>query len=248
MKHKYGIIGYPLGHSASQLFFNKKFKDEGIDAEYFKYQIEDISEFPKIIESNPELQGMNVTIPYKEKIIDYLDELDDDTRKIGAVNVIKFIRKDGVLKLKGYNSDLVGFQNSLKPLLKEHHKKALILGTGGASKAVRQALSNFGIEYSFVSRNKQQPNTFHYQELDKDIFDEYKLIVNTSPVGTFPNIDECPEIPYQYLTENHLLYDLVYNPPMTKFLELGKQRNAEIKNGQEMLVLQAIAAWDIWSG
>lgn len=247
MKDKYGIIGYPLGHSASQNFFNKKFAEEGIDAEYFKYQIPDISDFPDIIKSNPELRGMNVTIPYKEQIISYLDELDDDTRQIGAVNVIKFIREGNNLKLKGYNSDLVGFQESIKPLLKEHHKKALILGTGGASKAVRQGLKNLGLDYKFVSRAKNMENTISYKDLTPDIISEYTVIVNTSPVGTFPNVDECPDIPYQWIDGRHLFYDLVYNPSATKFLKLAAKQGAEVKNGEEMLKLQAIAAWEIWN-
>lgn len=246
MKDKYGIIGYPLGHSASQTFFNKKFTDEGINAEYFKFQIPDISELPDIIKANPELKGMNVTIPYKEKVIEYLDELDEDTREIGAVNVVKFIRESGKLKLKGFNSDLIGFQNSLKPLLKPRHTHALILGTGGASKAVRQALKNLGIEYQFVSRSKSDDSTFTYNELNKDVINKYKLIVNTSPVGTYPDIDDCPDIPYEYLTSDHLLYDLVYNPSQTKFLQLGEEMGSQIKNGEEMLILQAIAAWEIW--
>lgn len=247
MKDKYGIIGYPLGHSASQTFFNKKFTEEGIDAEYFKYQIPDISEFPAIIKANPELKGMNVTIPYKEKVIAYLDDLDEDTRQIGAVNVIKFIREGERLTLKGFNSDLVGFQNSIKPLIEPQHTHALVLGTGGASKAVRQALKNLGIEYRFVSRTKSDDSVFTYDELDKNIIEKYKLIVNTSPLGTYPDVGNCPAIPYEYLTSDHLLYDLVYNPSLTKFLELGQKRGAQIKNGKEMLVLQAVAAWNIWS-
>lgn len=247
MKDKYGIIGYPLGHSASQTFFNKKFKDENIDAEYFKYQIPDILDFPDIIKSNPELQGMNVTIPYKEQVIPYLDELDEDTRQIGAVNVIKFVREGDTLKLKGYNSDLVGFQESIKPLLKEHHQKALILGTGGASKAVLQGLKNLGLEYKFVSRAKTSDNMISYKDLTQDIMSEYTVVVNASPVGTFPNVDECPDIPYQWINESHLFYDLVYNPSVTKFLKLATEQGADVKNGEEMLRLQAVAAWEIWN-
>lgn len=246
MKDKYGLIGNPLGHSYSHEFFNKKFKDEGINAEYFKFPIPDISELLNIIKNNPELQGLNVTIPYKEQVIAYLDELDENTRQIGAVNVIKFIRENGNLKLKGFNSDLIGFQNSIIPLINDSHKKALILGTGGASKAVAQAFRNMGIEYTFVSRTKNTPNTIHYNDLDKSIIEEYTIIVNTSPVGTYPNVNEYPNIPYQYLTDKHLLYDVVYNPPLTKFLESGQKYGAIIKNGEEMLKLQAIGAWEIW--
>lgn len=247
MKDKYGIIGYPLGHSASQTFFNNKFREEGINAEYFKYQIPDISDFPDVIRSNPELRGMNVTIPYKELIIPYLDELDEDTRRIGAVNVIRFIREGGKLKLKGYNSDLVGFQESIRPLLKEHHRKALILGTGGASKAIAQGLKNLGLEYIFVSRTKRRENTILYNELTEQVMSDYTVVVNTSPVGTFPDVDEYPDIPYHLISDKHLFYDLVYNPPLTKFLEKAADRGAEIKNGEEMLRLQAVAAWEIWN-
>jgi len=247
MKDKYGIIGYPLGHSASQAFFNKKFENEGIDAEYFKYQIPDISDFPDVIKSNPELKGMNVTIPYKQQVIPYLDELDEDTRRIGAVNVIKFIREGDSLRLKGYNSDLVGFQESIKPLLSEHHQKALILGTGGASKAVAQGLRNLGLDYKFVSRSKRQEDTILYDDLTEQIMEDYLVIVNTSPVGTFPDVDEYPDIPYRFLSENHLAYDLVYNPSVTKFMEKAAERGAAVKNGEEMLRLQAIAAWEIWN-
>lgn len=246
MKDKYGLIGNPLGHSYSHEFFNKKFQEEGINAEYFKFPIPDISELLNIIKDNPELQGLNVTIPYKEQVIAYLDELDENTRQIGAVNVIKFIRENGTLKLKGFNSDLIGFQNSIAPLINENHKKALILGTGGASKAVAQAFRNMAIEYTFVSRTKNTPNTIHYNDIDKTIIEEYTIIVNTSPVGTYPNVNECPNIPYQYLTDKHLLYDAVYNPPLTKFLESGQKYGATIKNGEEMLKLQAIGAWKIW--
>ena len=246
MKDKYGLIGNPLGHSYSHTFFNNKFKKEGRDAEYFKFPIPDISELLNIIKDNPELKGLNVTIPYKEQVIAYLDELDENTREIGAVNVIKFIRENGTLKLKGYNSDLIGFQNSIAPLINGNHKRALILGTGGASKAVSQAFRNMKIEYTFVSRAKNTDNTIHYSDLNKSIIEEHTIIVNTSPVGTYPNVDECPDIPYQYLTNQHLLYDLVYNPPLSKFLESGQKYGAIIKNGEEMLRLQAIGAWNIW--
>lgn len=246
MKDKYGLIGYPLGHSASHSFFNKKFTDENINAEYLKFQLRDISELPDLIKSNPELKGLNVTIPYKEKVMEYLDEIDEDTRRIGAVNVIKFIRYNGKLILKGYNSDLVGFQQSIVPLLKEGHKKALILGTGGASKAVLQGLKNLGLEHKFVSRQKQQDDTLCYSDLTEDIMKEYTVIVNASPVGTYPNVDECPPIPYEFIGTGHLLYDLVYNPVETKFLRQGAAQGAQIKNGEEMLAIQAITAWVIW--
>ncbi|MFR9165923.1 MAG: shikimate dehydrogenase family protein [Dysgonomonas sp.] len=246
MKDRYGIIGNPLTHSASQEYFTKKFKDENIDAEYSKYPLSDISQLPDLIKSVENLKGLNVTIPYKEQVIPYLDGLEEGTRNMGAVNVIKVVRSGEGIKLIGYNSDLIGFQNSISPLLKPHHRKALILGTGGASKAVAQGLRNLGLIFEFVSRKKEQPDTIHYDDLTKSVFDEFTVIVNATPLGTYPNVSEFPPIPYKYLTKDHLLYDLVYNPPLTKFLEKGKEMGATIKNGEEMLVLQAIAAWNIW--
>lgn len=244
---KYGLVGYPLKHSFSSRFFSEKFKTESIDAQYDNYEISDITILPSIIASDPNIRGLNVTIPYKEKVIRFLDELDDTAKAIGAVNVIKVIRKDDRIILKGYNSDLIGFQNSIKPMIDPLiHTKALILGTGGASKAVEYGLKCLGIESKHVSRTACQ-GLFTYDDLTKEILSEYKVIVNTSPVGTFPNVEECPAIPYEYLTESHLLYDLVYNHPVTKFLELGSKQGAKIKNGSEMLQLQAAAAWNIWN-
>ncbi|GAB6011520.1 shikimate dehydrogenase family protein [Viscerimonas tarda] len=246
MKDKYGLIGNPLGHSFSQGFFTEKFEREGIDAEYLKYELPAISDFPPIIASNPELKGLNVTIPYKEQIIPFLDELDENTKEIGAVNVVKVLKESGKTRLKGYNSDMYGFQNSIAPLLQERHKKALVLGTGGASKAVVQGLKNLGIETQLVSRSKRD-NFISYNDLDKKTLEEYTIIVNASPVGTFPHVEQFPQIPYHYLTSKHLLYDLVYNPAETTFLKKGKQYNAQTKNGAEMLTLQAIKAWEIWN-
>lgn len=243
----YGIVGNPLVQSFSPRFFSEKFQKEGIDAAYLKFEIPEITLFPEIISSSPDLKGLNVTIPYKEKIIPFLDELDPQAKEIGAINVVKVTRKNGQVKLIGYNSDIIGFQNSIAPFIKKDiHKKALILGTGGASKAVAKGLENMGLEYIFVSRTKKE-GQLTYEELDKDIFDSYTVVVNASPLGTFPDVDAAPDIPYQYLTSNHLLYDLVYNPAETKFLRLGKERGATIKNGGEMLELQALAAWDIWN-
>lgn len=245
---KFGLIGYPLSHSFSRKFFTGKFKNEGIDAEYQNFEISDISLFPQVIKDNPDLVGLNVTIPYKTQIIPYLNEVDAEANEIGAVNVVKIDRMDdGSVKLIGYNSDIIGFQNSIAPLIeKKIHKKALILGTGGASKAVVKALNNLGIVAKYVSRSREN-NVLAYNELDKNVLKEYTVVINTSPVGTFPKIDEAPLIPYGCLTENHLLYDLVYNPEDTKFLRLGKLNGAKVKNGYEMLVLQALASWDIWN-
>ena len=243
---KFGLIGYPLGHSFSKNYFNEKFANEDIDAVYMNFEIPSINDLPQVIAENPELKGLNVTIPYKEKVISYLDELDKDAREIGAINVIKVIRqKDSDPKLVGYNSDVIGFTKSIEPLLEPHHKKALILGTGGASKAVFHGLKQLGVEGTFVSRH-ERPNMFTYEELTAEVMDEYSVIVNTTPVGMYPHTDECPDIPYQYLTPNHLLYDLLYNPDVTLFKIKGEEKGATTKNGLEMLLLQAFAAWDIW--
>lgn len=244
---KFGLVGYPLKHSFSRRFFTEKFENEKIGAVYLNFEIPEITQFPQIIESNPELKGLNVTIPYKELIIPYLDDLSEDAKKIGAINVIRVERSGQEVRLIGYNSDVIGFQNSISPLIDiSIHRKALILGTGGAAKAVNKGLQNLGIETKAVSRSKKN-ESFTYFELDEEIMKEYTVIVNCTPLGTFPDIDTAPEIPYQFLTAKHLLYDLVYNPEETKFLRLGKERNATIKNGAEMLKLQALAAWEIWN-
>lgn len=243
---KYGLVGYPLKHSFSIGYFNEKFSSEKIEAEYINFEIPDINNFPEIIEANPNLHGLNVTIPYKEKVIPYLDELDKQTAAIGAVNVIKIIRnKGGKPKLIGYNSDIIGFTQSIQPLLLSHHKKALILGTGGASKAVFHGLKNLGIEAKFVSRTARF-GMLTYEELNAEIIKEYTVIVNCTPVGMYPKVDACPDIPYEAITSEHLLYDLLYNPNITLFMKKGEAKGAVTKNGLEMLLLQAFAAWEIW--
>ncbi len=242
---QFGLVGFPLGHSFSKKFFTEKFERENIDAKYDLYELENISEF-NMLKENLELCGLNVTIPHKENIIQYLDELDDTAAKIGAVNVIKFIRKAGTLKLKGFNSDAIGFESSLKPLLKSHHTKALVLGTGGASKAIDYTLRKLGIETTFVSRTAKS-GMLTYDQLNEETLNENLLIVNASPVGTFPHSDECPSIPYQYLTNKHLLFDVVYNPAETLFLKKGKEQGAQGLNGEGMLIGQAVAAWEIWN-
>ncbi|GAK36353.1 MAG: shikimate dehydrogenase family protein [Bacteroides graminisolvens] len=243
---KYGLVGYPLKHSFSIGYFNEKFSSEKIEAEYINFEIPDINNFPEIIEANPNLHGLNVTIPYKEKVIPYLDELDKQTAAIGAVNVIKIIRnKGGKPKLIGYNSDIIGFTQSIQPLLQSHHKKALILGTGGASKAVFHGLKNLGIEAKFVSRTARF-GMLTYEELNAEIIKEYTVIVNCTPVGMYPKVDACPDIPYEAITSEHLLYDLLYNPNITLFMKKGEAKGAVTKNGLEMLLLQAFAAWEIW--
>ncbi len=243
---KYGLLGYPLGHSFSRNYFNQKFEAERIDAEYLNFEIPEIKEIKNVIKENPELNGLNVTIPYKEQVIPYLDDLDEDARLIGAVNVIKFSKGlFGKVKLKGYNSDIIGFKQSIEPLLKEHHRKALILGTGGASKAVFQGLKQLGVASTFVSR-KAKEYCITYEEITPKVMEQYTVIVNTTPLGMYPNVNACPDIPYDLLTSDHLLYDLLYNPDETLFMRKGKEKGAVVKNGLEMLLLQAFAAWEIW--
>ena len=243
---KYGLLGYPLGHSFSRNYFNQKFEAERIDAEYLNFEIPEIKEIKNVIKENPELNGLNVTIPYKEQVIPYLDDLDEDARLIGAVNVIKFSKGlFGKVKLKGYNSDIIGFKQSIEPLLKEHHRKALILGTGGASKAVFQGLKQLGVASTFVSR-KAKEYCITYEEITPKVMEQYTVIVNTTPLGMYPTVPACPHIPYDLLTSDHLLYDLLYNPDETLFMRKGKEKGAVVKNGLEMLLLQAFAAWEIW--
>lgn len=245
---KYGLIGYPLGHSFSVGYFNEKFKAENIDAEYVNFEIPSIADFMQVIDENPNLCGLNVTIPYKEQVISYLDELDKDAAQIGAVNVVKIIRQPkGKIKLVGYNSDIIGFTQSIEPLLNETHRKALILGTGGASKAVFHGLKNLGLAPTYVSRSKKNDEVLTYAELTPEIMATHTVIVNTTPVGMFPKVDSCPDIPYDCLGPQHLLYDLLYNPDETLFMKKGKAQGAEVKNGLEMLLLQAFAGWEIWN-
>jgi shikimate dehydrogenase len=244
---KYGLIGYPLGHSFSKNFFNEKFHSESIDAEYVNFEIPSIKELPGVLLENHDLAGLNVTIPYKEQVIPYLDELDSDAAAIGAVNVIKIIRPaKGKIKLVGYNSDIMGFTQSIEPLLEPQHKKALILGTGGASKAIYHGLKKLGMEARFVSRTPRE-GMFTYEDLTPAVMDEYKVIINCTPVGMYPRANEYPNIPYECLTPNHLLYDLLYNPDTTLFMKKGADKGAITKNGLEMLLLQAFGAWDIWN-
>lgn len=242
---KYGLIGFPLSHSFSKGFFNEKFASERIDATYQNFEIPSIAQFHAVIASNPDLNGLNVTIPYKEQIIPYLDELDETASEIGAVNVVKFFRTRQGLKLKGYNSDVIGFSRSIAEYILPHHTKALILGTGGASKAVAYSLKKMNIEYKFVTRTPLW-GQLAYEDVDERILQEYTVIINATPLGMYPKIDACPDIPYEFLTDRHLLYDLLYNPNETKFMKLGKEKGAVVLNGLEMLLLQAFAAWEIW--
>lgn len=244
---QYGLIGYPLGHSFSVGYFNEKFKAEHIDAEYLNFEIPSIDNFMAVVEEHPELCGLNVTIPYKQQVIPFLDELDRTAAAIGAVNVIKVIRlPKGKVKLVGYNSDVIGFSQSIEPLLTASHTRALVLGTGGASKAVFHGLKSLGVEPVYVSRTKRE-NILCYNDLSPEVMAQYTVIVNASPVGMYPKVDQCPDIPYNLLTSNHLLYDLIYNPDESLFLKKGRAHGAVTKNGLEMLLLQAFAAWNIWN-
>ncbi|MBR1903467.1 MAG: shikimate dehydrogenase [Bacteroidaceae bacterium] len=239
---KYGIIGNPLGHSFSKGFFTEKFAREGIDAEYLNFQIPEIGKLTEVLQENPELRGINVTLPYKTEVIPFLDELSDEAREIGAVNVVQI--RNG--HLKGFNSDIIGFTRSIQPLLKPHHRKALILGTGGASRAIRVGLTRLGLEWKYVSRIPRE-GMITYEDITAETLREYEVIVNCSPVGMFPKVDECPAIPYEFLTQDNLLYDLVYNPENTLFMKKGALQGAVVKNGLEMLHLQAIASWEFWN-
>jgi shikimate dehydrogenase len=244
---KYGLIGYPLGHSFSISYFNEKFENEGIDAVYENFEIPQIEDVKEIIDSNPDLKGLNVTIPYKQQVLKYIKELSPEAKAIGAVNVIRIEHKGNKTVLKGFNSDVIGFTKSIEPILNTYHKKALILGTGGAAKAVQYGLQSLGIETLLVSRTKKK-NVITYEEVTADIVREYNVIVNCTPVGMYPHIDECPKLPYEAMDSHTLLYDLLYNPDETKFLRLGAERGATVKNGLEMLLLQAFVSWEIWNG
>lgn len=241
---RFGLIGKNISYSFSKKYFSDKFeKEELVGYSYENFDLQAITQFPKINRENPNLIGLNVTIPYKEKIIPFLDKLNKKATKIGAVNCIK-ITKNG--KLKGYNTDYYGFKKSLEPLLQPHHQKALILGTGGASKAVAFALEELGILYTFVSRSKKE-DALDYKYINATTFDNYQIIINCTPLGTHPNVEEFPPIPYDFFTEEHIAFDLIYNPEETEFLKRAKAKNAVTKNGYEMLVLQAEKGWKIWN-
>ena len=243
---KYGLIGFPLGHSFSISYFNQKFQDEGIDAIYENYEISTIDALDEILSSNPNLRGLNVTIPYKEKVMPYLDHISPEARAIGAVNVIKVIHEGNDVILKGYNSDVIGFTKSIEPMLdSKWHKKALILGTGGASKAIDFGLRNLGLETVFVSRFERQ-GTIQYQNITPEIIREYNVIVNCTPLGMYPKTEVCPNLPYEAMDSHTILYDLIYNPDETLFMKSGAEYGAQTKNGLEMLLLQAFASWEFW--
>lgn len=244
---KYGLIGYPLTHSFSKRFFTEKFETENIESSYDNFEIDSIQKFPEIIRNNPELIGLNVTIPYKEQVIPFLSDMNDSAQEIGAVNTVKITRTSTGVYLKGFNTDTFGFENSIKPLLKEYHKKALILGTGGASKALKFVLNKLGIEFISASIEELKDNEIRYDEVDEKMMAERLLIINATPLGTYPKTESFPAIPYEFITEKHLLFDLVYNPEVTQFMAKGKARGATVKNGYEMLLGQALRSYEIWN-
>ena len=243
----YGLIGYPLSHSFSPGYFKDKFEREGIDAVYKAFPLEDISKFPELIKAHPDLFGLNVTIPYKEQIIPYLNDIQGDADKIRAINTIAFDKSNDNLRLIGFNTDAYGFEQSIQPHLESHHKKAIILGTGGSSKTVSYILDRLNIEHFFVTRSKKDdPRIMQYSDLDSRTIQEHTFIINTTPVGMYPDVSQKPDIPYDGITSGHFLFDLIYNPSVTSFLQEGKRRGAVVENGLNMLRLQAEASWHIW--
>ena len=247
----YGLIGYPLGHSFSEGYFNNKFRSEGIDARYVNFEIPDIGDLMELVAETPQLAGLNVTIPYKEQVIPYMDDMDPVARRIGAVNVVK-VRwlRDGSPHFTGYNSDIIGFSQSIAPVLPAGRPdmplRALVLGTGGASKAVCCALEDMGVFPQLVSRTPRE-GVITYADITPDIMESHKVIVNTTPLGMYPHTDECPDIPYHLLDSTYLCYDLLYNPEITLFMRKASERGAQVKNGLEMLLLQAFESWRIWN-
>jgi len=245
----FGLIGYPLSHSFSAKYFAKKFESESItDTDYRLFPLENIAEVTSLIELQPDLQGFNITIPYKIAILSYLDELSEAAKSVGAVNCVKIERDASGVRLTGHNTDVYGFRESLVPFLKPFHTKALVLGTGGASKAVCFTLQELGIRYTMVSRSGNGESVLNYSQLNEQIISDNLLIINTTPVGTFPDTEKCPDIPYKFLSSNHLLFDLIYNPAETKFLRSGREVGTTILNGAHMLELQAEKSWEIWNG
>lgn len=240
----FGLIGKNISYSFSKQHFTAKFETEELNYSYENFDIDDIAQFPSILKKHPDLLGLNVTIPFKESIIPYLDEMSDIAKEIGAVNTLKI---DASGKLKGYNTDYYGFEKSIQPLLKSNHQRALILGTGGASKGVAFGLKNLNVRFDYVSRQSHNEAKYIYDELTEDILKSYQIIINCTPIGTYPNVNECPDIPYDAINKEHLMYDLIYNPIQTKFLICGEIKGATISNGSRMLELQAEKSWDIWS-
>ncbi|MBN1159325.1 MAG: shikimate dehydrogenase [Bacteroidales bacterium] len=244
----YGLIGFPLTHSFSKQFFIQKFNRESLsDCYYENFPIQSIDRLHDLIAGKPELSGFNVTIPYKEKILPLLDDQDDESREIGAVNTVKIYRTEKTYRMKGFNTDAYGFEASILTFLRPSHRRALILGTGGASKAAAFVLKNHNFRITFVSRHPSEQNQISYKDLSAGIISEFQIIVNASPAGMFPDTGSFPDIPYHALNSGHILYDLVYNPSVTKFMEKGKAMGATVINGMDMLRLQAERAWEIWN-
>ncbi len=241
---KFGLVGKNIAYSFSKDHFSAKFDNEELPYSYVNFDIENISRFPEILKENDDIVGLNVTIPYKEQVIPYLDGLHKTAAEIGAVNTIKFYPSG---KIKGFNTDYYGFMKSIKPLLKPHHTHALILGTGGASKAIAYALKKLNLSFDFVSRNADSKAKFLYANLTEENVKNHQVIINCTPIGTYPNVNECPDIPYDGITKEHLLFDLIYNPILTKFLMCGEIQGATVCNGSKMLEYQAEKAWDIWT-
>lgn len=246
--NKYGLIGYPLSHSFSQKFFTDFFQKNNLHGySYELFAMENLSDFRNWIAKNPELCGLNVTIPHKINILPFLDKTDEKAKEIGAVNTLKILRDANKIILEGFNTDESGFSMAIKPLLKANHHRALIFGNGGSSKTVQFVLKRLGISFFVVTRNPVSANEISYSELNKNYIQAHPLLINTTPLGMFPKTNEFPEIPYEYLTENHLLFDLIYNPEETEFLKKGKAKGALTSNGLSMLHQQALAAWEIWN-
>ena len=248
MTTTYGLIGKKLSHSFSPAYFEKKFKRLGLDADYRLFELDDISKLPELLKKYPNLKGLNVTVPYKIEVLPFLDELDEIARQTKSVNTIQIKLKDGKPFLKGFNTDVIGFEQTILPLIKNRKGiKAMILGTGGSAKAVAFVLGKLGIEYLSLSRNPIQPKQINYLEITKEVLKDYKLIIQTTPLGMFPHIDVALPIPFKLLSKEHILYDLIYNPTETLFMKLGKQNGALVVNGLQMLEIQAEASWDIWN-
>lgn len=245
----FGLIGHPLGHSFSKNFFTEKFEIEDLNQyQYVNFDLDTIAKFPSIFDQYEEIGGLNCTIPYKQQVMQFLNNIDAEAKEVGAVNTIKIIKTEKGMRLKGFNTDVIGFERSIKPLLKEKHKKAIVLGTGGASKAVKFILKKLGLSYISASIEEElYENEIRYEDIDVNLIKEHLVIINATPLGTYPKVDNCPNIPYEAITEDHVLFDLVYNPALTLFLKNGSDRGATIKNGLEMLQGQAKASWEIWN-
>lgn len=242
----FGLIGHPLTHSFSKKYFTEKFLKEGVDAEYINFEISDLSKIPDILEKHPNLSGLNVTIPYKQSIIPHLHKLSEDAQTIGAVNCIRIDRKEGIPFLTGYNTDAEGFRKSLCGFIPTTIREAIILGNGGAARAVKYTLDKLHINSLIASRTPRQTNEIAYSQIPL-LLHTHKLIINTTPLGMFPDTESFPPLPYEQLNSDYYLFDLIYNPELTAFLRKGRTAGASVKNGWEMLITQAEEAWKKWN-